>query len=231
MQARFVSSGARLDHTPSADVAAGDVVVVGDQVGVATMPIPAGSLGSLVTDGVFDVAKINEQQAAGTVVYWDADGDPYGGTAGSGALTTTSANNKPFGIVLATAGATAQTVRVDKIKSLAATITVHETVSAVIADPGNAGAIPVTGSGHVPIVTAGAETRTLAAPSFTGQLLSISMKTDAGDCVITCATGINQTGNTTITLNDAGDAILLEAIEVGANKRWRVVRNDGCTLG
>jgi hypothetical protein len=88
----------------------------------------------------------------------------------------------------------------------------------------------VTESGHCPIVTAGAETRTLAAPSYTGQMLSLGMKTDGGDCVVTCVTGVNQTGNNTITMNDAGDSILLVGIESGANKRWRVAYNDGCTL-
>lgn len=105
------------------------------------------------------------------------------------------------------------------------------TTPATITDPGNAGAIPITVSGRVAIVTAGAETRTLAAPTTIGQRLLIYMKTDGGDAVITCATGINQAGNTTITLNDAGDCIELVAIENGANKRWRVVVNDGCTLG
>lgn len=104
------------------------------------------------------------------------------------------------------------------------------TVPPAVADPGNAGAIPVTGSGYCPIVTAGAETRTLAAPTFVGQEIHLYMKTDGGDAVITCATGVNQTGNNTITMNDAGDSILLRAIESGSNKRWRVVVNDGCTL-
>ncbi|MDY7011539.1 MAG: hypothetical protein SVV80_12430, partial [Planctomycetota bacterium] len=34
----------------------------------------------------------------------------------------------------------------------------------IIADPGDAGAVPVTDTGHCDIVTAGAETRTIAAP-------------------------------------------------------------------
>jgi hypothetical protein len=99
-----------------------------------------------------------------------------------------------------------------------------------IADPGDAAAIPVTQSGTVAIVTGGAETRTLAAPSYVGQELLLYMKTDLGDCVIAIATGINQTGNNRITLNDAGDTVLLRAIESGANLRWRVVANDGATL-
>ena len=101
---------------------------------------------------------------------------------------------------------------------------------ATIADPGNAAAIPVTASGRVAIVTAGAETRTLAVPTIVGQRLLIYMKTDGGDAVITVAAAINATGNNTITLNDAGDAIELVAVENGSDKRWVVVFNSGCTL-
>ena len=99
-----------------------------------------------------------------------------------------------------------------------------------IADPGNAAAIPVTHSGALAIVTGGAETRTLAAPSFVGQDLLLYMKTDGGDCVVAIATAVNQTGNNRATFNDAGDMLLLVAIESGANLRWRVVANDGVTL-
>jgi hypothetical protein len=99
-----------------------------------------------------------------------------------------------------------------------------------IADPGDAGAIPVTSSGYCPLVTGGAETRTLAAPSFIGQELELYLKTDGGDCVVTCATGLNQTGNNTATFGDAGDLLLLRAVESGANIRWRVVANDTVAL-
>lgn len=97
------------------------------------------------------------------------------------------------------------------------------------ADPGNAGALPVYG-GQVPLVSAGAETRTLAAPSRKGARLVLTMKTDGGDIVVTCATTVNQTGNNTLTFGDAGDAIELLAVEQGANLRWKVVGNDGVAL-
>ena len=99
-----------------------------------------------------------------------------------------------------------------------------------ITDPGNAGAIAVTANGVCNITTAGAETRTLAIPTYVGQELMIGLDTDGGDCVITVASAINQTGNNTITLNDAGDNIFLKARTVGGTRRWSVVSNDGCTL-
>ena len=99
-----------------------------------------------------------------------------------------------------------------------------------LTDPGNAGAIPVTKSGSVPIVTAGAETRTLAIPTAIGQTLSIIMKTDGGDCVVTVASAINQAGNTIITLGDAGDNIHLIGVHTGTALAWRVLSNDGAAL-
>jgi len=229
-QATFVQAGESIDYTPVSAVAAGQVVVQGSMIGVAKTPIAAGALGALAVEGLFDVVKANEQQALGAALYWDADGNPYGGTAGTGCATTTAGGNTFIGFAQVAAGATDEMVRVLWSGPLALTNTVHNALTAELADPGAAGAIPVTDSGHVEIVTATAETRTLAAPSNVGQLLLISLKTDGGNCVITCATTVNQTGNNTITLDDAGDAILLVAKASGTNKRWSVVSNDGCTL-
>ena len=100
-----------------------------------------------------------------------------------------------------------------------------------IADPGNAGAIAVTANGVCNLTTAGAETRTLAIPTFVGQRLTLCLDTDGGDCVVTVASAFNQAGNTTITLNDAGDTINLVGATIGGSRRWRIVNNDGCTLG
>lgn len=99
-----------------------------------------------------------------------------------------------------------------------------------LTDPGDAGAIPVTKSGSVPIVTAAAETRTLAIPTAIGQTLTIFFKTDGGDCVVTVASAINAAGNNTITLNDANDSITLIGVHNGTALAWRVLVNDGASL-
>lgn len=92
-------------------------------------------------------------------------------------------------------------------------------------------AIPVTHSGCFPITQAGAETNTLAIPTFLGQWLSIFVDTDtSGARVITSAQRINQAANTVITLSDVGDFIKLEAITIGGALRWQVTANDGCVL-
>ena len=78
--------------------------------------------------------------------------------------------------------------------------------------------------------SAGAETRTLAAPSREGHIVTLGFDTDGGDCVVTVATAINQTGNNTLTFADAGDEITLRAIRKANIPVWRVASNDGVAL-
>lgn len=100
-----------------------------------------------------------------------------------------------------------------------------------IADPGDGGAIPVTKSGSVAITTTGVDdTRTLAIPALAGITIAISLDVDAGDAVITVAAAINQTGNNTITMGDAGDTIVLTAVQLAGALVWRVVVDDGNAL-
>jgi predicted RecA/RadA family phage recombinase len=89
--AYFKDDGGRMQYTPSSAVAAGDVVVVGDTVGVATQAIAANTLGSLSTRGLFLLPKASGSTtaiAAGKKVYW---------SAGSSVITETSSGNKCIG--------------------------------------------------------------------------------------------------------------------------------------
>ena len=101
-----------------------------------------------------------------------------------------------------------------------------------IADPGNAGAIPVTQSGTCLLTSgASAETRTLAVPTSLGMTLDLVHTVDGGGAItITVAAAINQTGNNTIAVQDAGDFLRLVSVRVGANYRWKLIVNDGATL-
>jgi hypothetical protein len=99
-----------------------------------------------------------------------------------------------------------------------------------IADPGDGNAIPVTASGSVSLVTGGAETRTLAIPTFIGQVLNLSFDTDVGDCVVTASAAVNQAGNNTLTFTDVGEIIVLTAIEIAGALVWRDTANDGVAL-
>jgi len=101
-----------------------------------------------------------------------------------------------------------------------------------IPDPGTGAAIPVTVSGGVALtVGAGAETNTLAIPTFVGQELTFSVSVAGGGTrTITAASAINLAGNTNLALTLAGASITLRAMKVGAALAWRVVSNDGTVL-
>jgi predicted RecA/RadA family phage recombinase len=74
-EAVFIQDGLSIDHTPGSAVAAGQVVVQGDLVGVAKRPIAVNELGSLALVGVFDFAKEADGGvtfAVGALAYWDA---------------------------------------------------------------------------------------------------------------------------------------------------------------
>jgi predicted RecA/RadA family phage recombinase len=64
--------GDSIDYTPTADVAAGDVVVQSELVGIAKQPIKAGQLGALAVAGVFDFPVTSlTGWAVGDRAYWD----------------------------------------------------------------------------------------------------------------------------------------------------------------
>lgn len=96
---------------------------------------------------------------------------------------------------------------------------------AIIPDPGDAGAInPISGS--CAIVSAGAETRSLAIPTRLNEELTIFFQTDGGDVTITVDTSIDLAGEDTITLSAAGESITLRSAWNGSAFCWRVAWND-----
>jgi predicted RecA/RadA family phage recombinase len=105
-QAVYVQDDESVDYTPTADVAAGDVVVQTDLIGIATKPIKANQLGALAVEGVFDFAKATSggsALAAGTSVYWDDTAN---------VVTITATGNKLIGKVVRAAADADATVRV-----------------------------------------------------------------------------------------------------------------------
>lgn len=88
--ALLYAEGDAIDYTPGSAVTAGDVVLVGTIPMIASVDIAANALGSLNTDGVWKVPKVTGALSAGDAIYWDVDGDPDGGTAGTGAASGTA---------------------------------------------------------------------------------------------------------------------------------------------
>ena len=99
-----------------------------------------------------------------------------------------------------------------------------------LADPGDTGEIPIDRSGYVAIVTAGAETRTVADPQFIGEELLLYMKTDAGDATITFSTAFSEAGQTVVVFSDVGQFMKVVAVESGSSIVWRVTAQQEAEL-
>ena len=112
MQAIFRKTGKTVDHTPSSAIAAGTVTLIGPLVGVAERDIAANELGALTIEGVFDVVMAAVTITAGDEMYWDADGNPVGGEAGTGAATNVSTGNTFMGFCPGAHAATESTARI-----------------------------------------------------------------------------------------------------------------------
>lgn len=109
-KAQIWKEGDVLDYVASAAKVGGAVVEVAGRAGVLTDDVAASATGCAQVSGVVKVEKANEALTAGQDVWYDADGNPYGGTAGSGAITGTPCNATGdlwMGVVLYAAGATA----------------------------------------------------------------------------------------------------------------------------
>lgn len=106
MTATYIQEGDALDFIPATDVPLGTVVVVADTVGITTRTIPAGTLGALAVEGVFEVPRVpGGLIPLGKRLAWDP--------ANSRATTDLAvANGKPLGVAAADSADPALTVRV-----------------------------------------------------------------------------------------------------------------------
>jgi predicted RecA/RadA family phage recombinase len=181
MKAIFWNEGNSIDYTPGSAVSAGDVVVQGALVGVAKLDIAANRLGALAVRGVFKVVKAAVVHTAGQAAYWDADGDPVGGTAGTGAVTNVATGNTFMGFFLDASAETATTALVN-LMSTDATALTSQNISA-LADVGatayTAGKILVAdGNSYEEVAVSGDATLastgalTVAAKAITGAKLA-----------------------------------------------------------
>ena len=71
MKARYVQRGESIDYTPAEAVGAGDIVKVGDLVGVAKLDIKPGELGALATVGVYEIETGGKAVELGATVSVD----------------------------------------------------------------------------------------------------------------------------------------------------------------
>lgn len=109
MSAKYIQPGNTIDYIPSAAVAAGDVVIFGDLIGVAPRDIPAGELGTLDLCGVFEFPKVTGAITGGAKVYWNGSAVT---TAENDGATSNPTAYKLIGHAVSAAGADDATVRV-----------------------------------------------------------------------------------------------------------------------
>ena len=105
----------------------------------------------------------------------------------------------------------------------------HARANWKLPDPGDAGALPNTKSGSVALVSAAAETRTLARPSKVDLQLLLYLNTDGGDITLTITGGYDVGGSTSIVMGTVGGYVMLRAVEEGTTKRWQIMGYDGVT--
>lgn len=96
-----------VDYTPTAaDVAAGDVVVIGDLACIAHQKITKNTLGAVAAGGGVYRVTADGALSAGVKVYWDDTANK---------VTATSTNNKVFGYVAPNNAASADGDQIDVI--------------------------------------------------------------------------------------------------------------------
>jgi len=89
-EAQNYQEGNFIDHTPAAALTAGQLLQVAGLAAMAATAIAAAKKGAVQVKGILKIAAAAVIGNAGDNVWWDEDGDPVGGTAGSGALTTSA---------------------------------------------------------------------------------------------------------------------------------------------
>lgn len=94
-------------------------------------------------------------------------------------------------------------------------------------DPGNGGTIRVSQDLQIcEMVSTGAETRTLAAPTKSGIRFVLRLMTDGGDVVVTAPEGLNPDGDTVATFADASDILQLMSVATATGFRWEVMEGN-----
>lgn len=103
-QGRFIQTGDVIDHIPTSAFTSGEVVVMGDLIGIAERDIPANTLGAVRVKGVVELPKNTSLQIdKGDICYFDVTDDEI----------NKSASGNPFaGVCVEDAATDAETVKI-----------------------------------------------------------------------------------------------------------------------
>jgi len=86
MKAILRRESGTVDITATADIASGDVIQLGDRVGIALSDAKGGELIALRTDGQFEVAKDTAAIGANVAVHWNTTAKVATATSGTGTI-------------------------------------------------------------------------------------------------------------------------------------------------
>ena len=155
---RVTSRGDQVEWTATGNTIAGDVVEIGSIPLVATQAITSGDVGTLASEGVFDVPKTTDVFAVGDAVYWNSSGSPYGGTGSSGAADNTTGNIMGVCVSNATNNSTYARVKLTAAKrtnTIAGSVTADD-ITGSDAAMGVTGKAGSSGAGGTVVVAGGA---------------------------------------------------------------------------
>lgn len=95
------------------DVASGDVVVVGQQIGIATVDIPKDGTGTVAFEGVFVVPKVSGAVIAhGEMVMWDVSANDGAGAFDDSAATAATGDVSNAAVAAEDAGDGVTSIRI-----------------------------------------------------------------------------------------------------------------------
>lgn len=113
MTTNYVQRGDVVTYTAGADIAAGDVVVMGHTIGVALVDIANGATGSVAIEGVFTVPKVSAAVfAVGEKLIFDVSATP---PAFDDSSATPASGDITGGAIAMVAGANLETTCVVKL--------------------------------------------------------------------------------------------------------------------
>ncbi len=223
----YWKQGDRRDYSPASDTYAGDIVVIGTSVFLATDDIAGTTTsfnngtqttGGVLTRGLWKVPKDTSTFSDGDPIYWNATGNPIGGTAGTGCATSTASGNNLMG------QAVQAQLTGDATVLLLASSTKRTTTlgGAVVADSltGDASTMPIAGlaaaQGGSISVTGGASSTSAnaggaaaiagGAPGLTGVGGAVTVTGAAGGATSGAGGAVTSTGGAGTNGNAAGGA-------------------------
>jgi hypothetical protein len=169
--------------------------------------------------------KVNGTQITATPTELNKVAGVTAGTVTASKAVVVDANKRIDTLVIADGGLFLGTGAGTAVGATAAEINARCDDSAMVETLTGAGAISVTVA-ETRLVTTGANALTIAAPTKPGMVKVITMKTDGGDGTLASTNIVGQSaGSTSITFNDANDALVLIA-NVDAGK-WIVLKEVG----